>query len=1125
MSSEIFVSLIELSNPGHSLYTCYIQEILAPLGLLSISVHSSLTITHLRVQHTKSFSVRTITETLESVGFNVNHIKTEQSRPESGARNLFQEYDGGVDDCIGNMTDNVRDAKPLLKHMDNSEAYQYNASESSMSHISTVSMMNIKEQSTPPIKEKYTTPPEVVVEPLDQQINDLWRASLAVSGMTCASCVSALRDALERKFWIKKITVNLISNSVVIDFLGETHTQEIIGIIKEVGFEAAIDSVIQPHALATVTRPWTGPRTVEVFVNGMVCDRCSSRIIKSLHNLDRILGIEKPIRHKKPVLKITYSPKIPSFTVRDILAAIENIDPSFTPSIYHPQTLEERSRKLHAREQHRILIRAILNLAIAIPTFIVGIVYMSLVPKENPIQIYLMGSFKGGVGRAQWALFIMATLVYFFCADVFHKRALKEIRASWRPGSTKPILQRLCRFGSMYMLISSGTSIAYISSLAQLVVDEVHQLTNTNNALFYFDSVVFLTLFLLIGRLIEMYTKSKTGDAVMMLGKLRPTKTTLVEFNKNELHGSSQGKKEILRVINTDLLEYGDVVKVLHGESPPCDGKILFGQSRFDESSLTGESLLIKKRIGDDVYSGTLNKGSPVLVEVTGIANSSMLDQILGAVREGQTRRAPVELIADRLTGVFVPIITLIAVITWLFWLVMAISGSLPDGYVGSKPGEQVLWSLQFAISVFVVACPCGLALAAPTALFVGGGIAAGHGILAKGGGEGFEKASKLDAVVFDKTGTLTLGGKPEVIDLKILTQFDGETESERFVLGIVRAVELNSNHPVAKAIVSFCQGKELEEQKVDALEEIPGKGAKGFVITANEQQKVEILVGNELLLLDHEITIDDGTQYTLERWKTDGKSVALVALKIQRELHWKLAAIFSVSDPIRPEASSVIETLKNRGVGVWMLSGDNKTTANAVGLQVGIPTNNIIAGVLPTQKAEKIQYLQRTLKARDGQNEYTQKRALIAMVGDGINDSPALTTADVGIAIGSGSDIAISSADFVLMSSNLKTLVTLLELSQVVFRRIKYNFGWALIYNMVALPIAAGVLYPIVQSGAHVRLDPVWASLAMATSSISVICSSLLLRSRIPGIGFRIPSQKMSSGRVGKEKFKLPCR
>jgi heavy metal translocating P-type ATPase len=424
---------------------------------------------------------------------------------------------------------------------------------------------------------------------------------------------------------------------------------------------------------------------------------------------------------------------------------------------------------------------------------------------------------------------------------------------------------------------------------------------------------------------------------------------------------------------------------------------------------------------------------------------------------------------------------------------------------------------VKFAIAVFVIACPCGIGLAAPTALFVGGGLAAQHGILAKGGGEAFQEASGLDCIVFDKTGTLTQGGEPEITDHEYLTRDDARAIDKKTILGVLKKLEESSSHPIAKAAVSFCESREALDVDTRRIDEIAGKGMKGsFTTETLEGQLVEALVGNETLMAEYRVAIPSEVTKTLDSWKIQGKSIALVAVRIVPDTKtllsetWSLSAIFAASDPLRPEAFAVIEALQQRGIDVWMISGDNPTTACAVGDMVGIARDNIIAGVLPDQKAETIQYLQRSLKKSDSRSmfgrkyKYTQQRATVAMVGDGINDSPALTIADVGIAIGSGSDIAISSAEFVLISSSLTSLLTLIDLSRAVFNRIKFNFGWALVYNLLALPVAAGLLYPVTSNGAHIRLDPVWASLAMALSSVSVICSSLLLRSRLPVVGFR---------------------
>jgi Cu+-exporting ATPase len=936
---------------------------------------------------------------------------------------------------------------------------------------------------------------------------DLWKASVAIGGMTCASCAGNITRELEKKDWVQKVVVNLIQNSATIEFKGKEHESEICEAIEDIGYDVTMDSVVEKRQ----TRDTTQRRTVEILVQGMYCGHCPSRVSKALQSFGAQVDVERAATRENPILKISYIPDAPTFTVRHILAAISAAEEAFEPSIYHPPTLEERSRKIHAKEQQRILLRVTLTLIIAIPTFVIGIVFMSLVPDTNPHSIFLMNPWAAGVSRAQWALFIMATPVYFLAADVFHRRAIKEIRSMWRPGSRTPFLQRFYRFGSMNMLMSLGTSIAYFSSIAQIIVVAVHPRAKLNNDAFYFDSVVFLTMFLLIGRLIESYSKSKTGDAVTMLGKLRPTEALLITDNDGEKHTES---------VNVDLLEFGDTVRVNHGGSPPCDGVILEGQSSFDESSLTGESRLVKKNLGDEVFSGTVNKDAPVTIRITGVAGESMLDQIVKAVREGQTRRAPIERIADSLTSYFVPFVTLIAVLTWVIWMSLGLSGSLPKDYLDVESGGWTAWALEFAIAVFVVACPCGLALAAPTALFVGGGLAAQHGILVKGGGEAFEKASRLDCIVFDKTGTLTMGGEPSITDSEILS-----AEDESVVISMVKAIEESSSHPIAKAIVNFCKSKQAAYIQTLRVEEVAGKGMFGSFVKGSPKKSSEskgadfdMVIGNEALMTDYGVEILTETVSTLDTWKKQGKSIALAAMRSHNggsgsmsssqatiSNPWTLAAAFAISDPIRPEAPYIISALRAQGTTVYMLSGDNAHTATAIGAMVGIPSTNIIAGVLPSQKAEKIQELQRSLKKREGQrDESSTERAMVAMLGDGINDSPALTTADVGIAIGSGSDIAISSAEFVLVNSNLHTLLTLLDLSKVVFRRIKFNFAWALVYNLVALPVAAGVLYPVVSHHRHIRLDPVWASLAMAASSVSVVLSSLALRSGVPFLGFK---------------------
>jgi heavy metal translocating P-type ATPase len=996
-----------------------------------------------------------------------------------------------------------------------------------------------------------------------RQQAERWRATYSLGGLTCSACVGNVIQALQPLTWIEKVDVNLISNSATIIFSGKEHLPEIKESIEDVGYTAILDQVVQEGTTVIETIE----RSVAIRMDGMFCHHCPDNITRGLQEAfadEGTFSIEQPpISLQQPILHIRYAPNPPRLTIRKIFATIESLNPAFQPSVFHPPTLEERAHQMHTQERTRILFRLMLCIVVAIPTFVLGIVFMSLISSKNPIRKYLMGNmWAGNVTRLNWALFILSTPVYFFAADTFHRRALKELRSMWRPGSRTPYLHRFTRFGSMNMLISLGTTIAYLASIVELILAATKKSSGSMNDS-YFDAVVFLTMFLLIGRFLEAYSKAKTGDAVTSLGKLRPNEAVLVD--------AEQGDTKIA----TDLLEIGDVVRVHNGTSPPFDGDIIQGSSNFDESSLTGESRPVKKAEGDTVFSGTVNKGAPVKIRVTTVSGTSMLDQIINAVREGQSRRAPVERVADTITSHFVPFVIAAAITTWLVWLILGTTGAIPDDWKNEGAGGWELWSLRFAIAVFVIACPCGIGLAAPTALFVGGGLAAKHGILVRGGGEAFQEASSLDCIVFDKTGTLTQGGDPAVTNHKFS---DGQNGA--LVLGIVKALEENSNHPIARALVTFCN-KEVHDTPIAVnVDEVPGKGLKGTFRV--DGQDVTAIIGNEGFMADHHVPILADDASSLQKWKSQGESVALVALFLpqnseqgasqpcepssasepvpvaitgtQPSSNWRLACAFSIADPLRPEATSVISALKARGIDVWMLSGDNETTANAVGAQVGIATSNIIAGVLPDQKAEKIRYLQQTLtkpkkalfhipflsQSNKKAGSKKHKRATVAMVGDGINDAPALSTADLSIAIGSGSDIALSSSSFILINSRLTTILTLLDLSRVVFRRVYFNFAWALVYNVVAMPIAAGVLFPITTGGVttmdmhhngigmqggmameesgrkHVRLDPVWASLAMALSSVSVVCSSLALRSRVPGLGFRVREGNVREERGG---------
>ncbi|KAF4574601.1 hypothetical protein EYR36_005949 [Pleurotus pulmonarius] len=953
--------------------------------------------------------------------------------------------------------------------------------------------------------------------------NGPFNVIISVGGMTCSSCTNSITQMVSQMPGVTEISVSLIEKSAKAVVDRREIAQEIANTIDDCGFEAQVVSVQPVCHQEDEAAGEKGTRSVTLKVDGMFCKNCSLKVSAALEPFGSRVEILKPLNdYTDPIITIKYTPDAPDFTVRHIIAALASAkSPPFNVSIYHPPSLEQLSRALHRREQRRLLYRLVLSIIIAIPTFIIGIVYMTLVKDGDATKEYLMQPiWSGNASRIEWSLFFLATPVMFYCANLFHARSIKEIRALWRRGSKVPVWKRFVRFGSMNLLVSAAVTVAYFSSVGLLgtAAREPPTHSNMGETTTYFDAVVFLTMFLLAGRIIEAYSKSRTADAVSALGSLRPSEAYLLnrrsdsqeqfsiddDVEKAEKVPAGCGSEDTpqgfsVEKIPADLLDIGDVVRVPHGATPPADGVLVLlptkSEAAFDESSLTGEAKLIKKQGGDRVFLGTINKGNMVHVRIDSIGGKTMLDRIVNVVREGQAKRAPIERIADMVTGYFVPVITLIAILTWIIWLSLGLTGSLPDDYLDTQTGGWPVWSLGFAIAVFVVACPCGIGLAAPTALLVGSGLAAKFGILARGGGEAFQEMAQVDLVVFDKTGTLTQGGEPKVSDAHLLPTAETRWSRET-ILGFASELESASSHPLALAIRAYCKAAKARTMTGEDFDEVSGRGMKAHF----SSMECTAVIGNEAWMEAHGAVIDDGVLQQLGVWRSEAKSVVLMALREEgtSAAGFRLAAIFAVADPLREEAPQVISWLQTQGIQTWIISGDNATTATAVAHAVGIPTGNVIAGVLPHEKAEKVQWLQlhaskrqpsalRSFYAKPRLNQ----RCIVAMVGDGINDAPALTAADIGIAIGSGSDVAISSASFILLSSNLRSLITLYDLSRRVFNRVLFNFFWAVVYNVAAIPIAAGVVYP----AGHTRLDPVWASLAMAMSSVSVVCSSLLLR------------------------------
>ena len=947
-----------------------------------------------------------------------------------------------------------------------------------------------------------------------------YRAVISIGGMTCGSCVTAVTRGLKEVEGLKSVHVDLVSNSATAHVTDRAVIEKVLEAIDDLGFEGSLAELREDDATAATEQQF---RTVEFEITGMYCSACPNNIATKLNEsfYDSVELLSTPSL-KQPRLTIRYKPSPSSVNIRRIKYTIESADPAIIASIYHPPSIEERSQAVQRKESTRVLRHLLFTLVAAVPSFIIGIVFMSLVPADNSTRMWLeRPMWAGDAMRMDWAMFIMTTPVMFYGASIFHTRALKEIWALWRPRSKVPILRRLYRFGSMNLLISAGTSVAYFSSIAILIMEATARAgTGSNNAnmkarhsITYFDTVTFLTLFILCGKFLQAYSKAKTGDTVAMLGKLRPTEALLVD----DLQAHEQPFKPNVRSVSIDLLEIGDTVSIPHGASPPTDGEIAQeGTFLFDESSLTGESKAVRKIKGDTILTGTVNVSDPVRIVVKELGGKSMLDQIISVVRNGQGKRAPVERFADVVTSYFTPIITLIAISTWVVWLALGESGTLPREWLDVDQGGWAFWSVEFAIAVFVVACPCGLGLAAPTALFVGGGLAAKAGILVQGGGEAFQEATQLNTIIFDKTGTLT-EGQMRVTDMQMLSR-ENDKEQQELIMELTKVLEDSCTHPIAKAIATFCKESTSSRPVLDVspieVKELPGHGMQGvFEVRGSGSQlpsKYEVAIGNERQLnglretmsvpadgsskrLIRAATTDAFFTSTLHRFQSTGCSTAIFSMRNEMSGSYHPIAIFAIMDPIRSEAPSVLASLRAQNIDVHMCTGDNATTAQAIASQLGIQASHIRAGATPLEKAEYIQGLQHPQDA-------SSKRKIVAFVGDGTNDTPALAAADVAIALSSGSDVALTSASFILLNSNLTTILHLINLSKRVFRRVKMNFAWAAIYNVALIPVAAGVFFPINQW----RLSPVWAAAAMAGSSVSVVLSSLALR---------LPEMRMKRG------------
>ena len=564
---------------------------------------------------------------------------------------------------------------------------------------------------------------------------------------------------------------------------------------------------------------------------------------------------------------------------------------------------------------------------------------------------------------------------------------------------------------NMNTLVAIGTSIAYFYSLFAMITGRP----------VYFESAAFISVFVLLGDTMEERMHNNASNALKKLLDLQVKSAEVLRDGK-------------FVQVPLDQVQVGDIIQVKPGQKVPVDGVITSGKTTLDESMITGESIPVSKKVGDDVVGSTINGDGAIQFRATKVGKDTMLSQIVEMVKKAQTSHAPIQNLTDKISGFFVPTVLIIAIATFVIWY--------------SFLGATLVQAMLFAVAVIVIACPCALGLATPTALMVGTGRAAKMGVLIKDG-QALEEINDVKAVVFDKTGTITVG-KPTVTDII------GKQDQ---VLRVAASLEASSEHPLAKAVMNAAKEKQVEPQTVTDFAVVEGKGVQAVI---DGQQA---FVGNDKLLADYQISA--GMKRRMAALQDEAKTVVLVGLAKQ------IISLIAIQDAPKPSSAQAIADLKARGLKTVMLTGDNERVANAIAKEVGI--DQVIANVLPNEKAEHVKALEQNGK--------------VAFVGDGINDAPALTTANVGIAMGSGTDIAIESGSIVLVQNDLRGVVKAIDISKKTFSRIKLNLFWALIYNVIGVPIAAGVFV-----GFGLQLSPEFAALAMAFSSVSVVTSSLLL-------------------------------
>ncbi len=791
-------------------------------------------------------------------------------------------------------------------------------------------------------------------------------------------------------------------------------TRAVVNLAAERGTVTYDPALVTPAALVKAIAE-TGytpmAEKVTIPISGISCASCVATIEGALRETPGVISASVNLATNAATVEIV--PAMASLqdlrrAIRDVGYEPLEVPEAIAPGGYPIAAVADHEKAAREREIRTLKTKLTVGVALSIPVF------LGSFHEWFPWVPHVLTNF--------WFLLLLTAPVQFWAGAQFH-------RGFWAALKHKA--------SDMNTLIAVGTSAAYLYSVAMTVAPDFFRSRGIAPAV-YFDTAAVIITLILLGRLLEAIAKGRTSEAIKRLMGLQARTARIIRDG-----------------VETDIpvedVRIGDLVVVRPGEKVPVDGVVREGASAVDESMLTGESIPVEKRSGDPVIGATLNKTGTFRFEATKVGKDTVLAQIIKLVEEAQGSKAPIQRMADYVASIFVPTVIGIAVLTFAVWLVLG-------------PRPAFLFGLLNFVAVLIIACPCALGLATPTAIMVGTGKGAEHGILIRSG-ESLETAHKIRTIVFDKTGTLTKG-EPEVTD--IVSREGGGVRGKE-LLRLAASLERGSEHPLGEAIVARAKSEGLALSDVEAFEAIPGHGVRGKVDGRT------VLLGNVRLMQENGVTLGAHAEVA-EKLAGQGKTPMFVAVDGEP------AGVIAVADTLKDHSVEAVQALHRLGIEVVMITGDNRRTAVAIAQQTGI--DRVLAEILPDQKAEEVKKLQ-------------AEGRVVAMVGDGINDAPALAQADVGIAIGTGTDVAMEASDITLIRGDLRGVVTAIELSKRTLRTIKQNLFWAFIYNVLGIPIAAGVLYPFV----GMLLDPMVASAAMALSSVSVVTNSLRLRRFRPGM------------------------